>query len=148
MTNEQYYSTTANVTNNVTATWAKPELVNAMLVPNGKKGEQAAKADAVELTSTSAATAFGNGLLVIPNNGIDGFEKGAESFTINYTLTQEDGTKLTYDYTHKFAPVWEMAKKYTYNITINLTEILIKPTVTDWVDEPGGNVPLDGYTRL
>lgn len=126
LTNAQYSTTTANTTDAVAATWATPTPVDAMMVPNAD-GNGAAAA----VTLTTGAQTFGNGLLVIPDGG-------AESFTINYTLTQEDGTALTYDYTHEFTPTWEMAKKYTYNVVINLTEIEVTPSVTKW-DETNGS---------
>lgn len=133
LTNAQYSSTTANTTAAVTAAWETPTTpVDEMKVPNA---DGDAAADAVTLTT--AAKTFGNGLLVIPDGG-------AESFTINYTLTQEDGTELTYNYKHTFTPYpsWKMAKKYTYNITINLTEIEVEPTITDWDPEAGSGVTL------
>ena len=122
--NAKYNSTESDcTTGELTAEWTSTEKVN-LAVP----GESGAAATSVTLTSTSAL--FGNGLLVIPDNY-------ATSFTINYTLTQSDGTSNTYDYTYTL-PVksatnkWEMAKKYFYNINITLSEIEVTPSITDW----------------
>lgn len=69
---------------------------------------------------------FGVGLLVLP---------GAQtSFTINYTITHTAGVTNTYDYTHTLTGTWDMAKKYIYNVTLNLNEILVDPDVADWTD--------------
>lgn len=70
--------------------------------------------------------AFGNGLLVLPGN--------QTSFTVNYTITHAEGVTNTFDYTHTLSGTWDMAKKYIYNITLNLNEIEVDPLVKDWVD--------------
>lgn len=134
LTNDQYNQNVVNTTAAVDASW-DPVTTDAMLVPNAD-GDGAAD----PVTLTTGEQLFGNGLLVIPDGG-------AESFTINYTLTQEDGTALTYNYTHLLTPNWEMAKKYFYNITISLTEILIEPSVTDWGEEEIPT-PINGYDKL
>ncbi|MBR5301042.1 MAG: fimbrillin family protein [Bacteroidales bacterium] len=112
-------------TGGVAATWEKGAPTAAVKVPNAGGSDAA---DAVTLTSTPQL--FGNGLLVVP----DGY---ADSFTINYTLTQNGGPANTYNYTYTLneGVKWSMAKKYFYNITITLSEILIAPSVEDWIDD-------------
>lgn len=81
----------------------------------------------VELTT--AEQSFGNGLLVVPGTGV--------KFTISYTITDPDGT-TSHDYTYTYGEgdgenvVWAAGKKYTYSISMNVNEIRIDPSVTDW----------------
>lgn len=121
LSNNQYNQTTAQATQNVTANWAANAAIAAVTVPN-VAGDGAAPV----LTLTTSYQLFGNGLLVVPGY--------AESFTINYTLTQDGGIANTYDYTYTLPEggKWEMAKKYFYNISFDLTEIEVNPTVTIW----------------
>ena len=129
------YASTSNIgTSNVEATWTPGTPTAKVYVPNAA-GD--GKAESVSLTDVPEP--FGNGLLVVPNGG-------AGSFTINYTLTQADNTKNTFDYTYNFPqPVsWEMAKKYTYKINITLSEVEIDPSVEDWQTATAEDVKLDG----
>ena len=118
--NSQCWTDVANETGKVNATWATEDPVN-LAVP---RADGTTTADGVTLTADEQL--FGNGLLVVPG-------ACAESFTINYTLTQSDNTANTYNYTYTLpAGEWKMAKKYFYNINITLTEIEVKPSVTEW----------------
>lgn len=120
LSNGQFNEETAQETDRVVATWSNTTPKNDVPVPNAN-GKDVAKA--VKLTTTPEL--FGNGLLVVPGY--------ADSFTINYTLTQGDGTANTFDYTYTLPTgKWEMAKKYFYNINISLHEIEVDPSVTDW----------------
>ena len=122
LTNPQFKTTGTVATANVDAKWtcADPASIK---VPNAD-----GSGNATPVVLDADAEPFGNGLLVVP----DGY---AGSFTINYTLTQEDGTANIYDYTYNLpAGTWEMAKKYVYNINITLTEIEVTPSITDWVE--------------
>ena len=78
---------------------------------------------------TTTAQAVGEGILVVPddNDETDDYT----SFTINYTL---DGLVYSYTYTPADLDVHQ-AKKYTFAITMTLNEIIIAPTVTDFVEE-------------
>ena len=125
-------------TGDITATWDLTGMTQESIkVPNSSGN---AFANAVTLNNEEQL--FGNGLLVVP----DGY---AKSFTINYTLTQGDGTANNYNYTYYLptptsgTKAWEMAKKYFYNINITLTEVLVKPGVAKWEDQ-SSNTPLDG----
>ena len=121
LSNGQYNENSAQTTERVEATWTPDDKVDAVQVPD-KNGNGAAPT----VTLTTSYQLFGNGLLVVPGY--------ADSFTINYTLTQEGGTANTYDYTYTLpaGATWEMAKKYFYNISFDLTEIEVNPSVTDW----------------
>lgn len=133
LTNSQYNAATAQTTGNVEAVWTPGAETAALTVPDAAG---AAAADAVTLTTSWQL--FGNGLLVVPGY--------ADSFTINYTLTQADGTANTYDYTYTLPDggSWDMAKKYFYNISFDLREIEVDPSVTDWdASHAGVNTPVD-----
>lgn len=78
---------------------------------------------------TLDAQAVSNGLLVVPQN--------QTSFTINYTITNGSGeniVKHTMDYTFPLIGTdkWSDAKKYIYNINIDLHEITFTADVTDY----------------
>lgn len=85
-------------------------------------------------TVTTTARQVGAGILVVPddNDSTDDYT----SFTINYTL---DGNAYTYTYTPANLDVHQ-AKKYTFAITMTLNEIIIAPTVTDYVEENDNTV--------
>lgn len=108
-------------TPSLNAGWSNRTNKGSVVVPN-----TAANAEAGVQTLTNTFETYGNGILVLPGNS-------ADSFTINYTLDQ-DGTAQTYNYTYTFDPAvnWEMAHKYTYNISISFTEIEVEPTVKKW----------------
>lgn len=128
--NDAVYQGTLALTNNVYATKTSYASADADVAAAWAPG------DAKNLAVTSGAVVCGttaldfgaNGLLVVPGE--------QTSFTVNYTITHEGGVTNTYNYTHTLSGNWEMAKKYIYNITLNLNEILIDPSVEDWVDVP------------
>ena len=124
LTNNQYSATTGTVsTDNISAVWT-PGNAESLKVPNAVGSDAAAA-----VTLNAEYQLFGNGLLVVP----DGY---ADSFTINYTLTQKDNTANIYDYTYDLPDgSWKMAKKYFYNINIDLTEIEVAPEVDSWEAE-------------
>lgn len=90
-------------------------------------------------TFSNITTSFqqvGDGILVVPddNDTTDDYA----SFTINYTLNGND-----YSYTHTPADLdVHQAKKYTFQITMTLNEIIIAPTVTDFVEEGSNAVTI------
>lgn len=69
--------------------------------------------------------------------------QGMNKLTIVYTIISEDGSQFketkelvlanVKDSNSKAYNNWEAGKHYTYTITIGTDEILIAPTVTDWV---------------
>ena len=80
-----------------------------------------------ESTENRASNTIGSGLLVVPDGGFT-------SFTINYTL---NGNNFDYTYTPTPSVTLEQDKKYYYDITFSLHEILVNPTVENWGN--GGN---------
>ena len=131
LNNEEGYAlvTPAPTTAAVVPSWSPSDAVDNIFVPNAAGSDKA-----TALTLTSTPTLFGNGLLVVPGY--------ATSFTINYTLIQEDGTANTFDYKYNLPSggSWKMAMKYFYNINITLSEIEVDPSVTKWNET---NVPVE-----
>jgi len=80
---------------------------------------------------TTSEQAFGD-LMVVPDQGM-------ASFTINYTI---DGNTYNYIYTPASTTLAQ-ATKYVYNITFNLHEIEIAPSVADW--STGSTTPVNVY---
>ena len=122
VTNNNYATTgTECTTENLGASWGYTDLVNVKLVENGIVNDDFKN----DLPLTGTSTTFGtNGILVIPSV--------QTSFTINYTITQPDGTPNTFDYEYELSGNWEMAKKYVYKISMTLSEIEISPEIDDW----------------
>lgn len=121
--NTTFNKTAVPTITGVTATWSDKDPIASVYVPNADGTDKAAP-----IILTSDSQLFGNGLLVVPDHY-------ATSFTINYTLTQGDGTANIYDYTYTLPTgAWEMAKKYFYNIHITLSEIEVTPSIADWVE--------------
>lgn len=84
-------------------------------------------------TLTSTSTEYKKGLLLIP-------ESPMTSFVIDYTVTV-GGDSHKFTYTHKTSTTtgtsnltWAAGKKYTYEITMTLSEIEVSPTVSTWED--------------
>ena len=75
---------------------------------------------------TDPGVAVGNGLLVVPDDTAN--SPDFTSFTITYEL---DGKEYTYTYTPASVDL-QQGKKYIFNITFKLHEILINPTVENW----------------
>lgn len=128
--NEKYTSTgTDCVTDNLTTpNW--PSKGTAVSLAVGKP-DGSAVAPALVLP-TDKFSEFG-GAMVIPSN--------QTSFTIKYEI---EGYAQVFTYTHTLTPTdtWDMARKYTYNITITLKGIEIKPEVVEWEPVTSVDVPL------
>ena len=113
----------------ITGVWSSPtNQGESITVPGWTSG--------TAVTTTPAAV--GNGLVVVPTNGITPATNSFTGFEIGYTFNGQD---LTYTYNDNV--VLEQAKKYTYAINFTLTEIEINPSVADWtpVDATSVNVP-------
>ena len=70
------------------------------------------------------------------------------NLVINYTVSSTDGSSFTETKTIPLAgidptsPTWNPGKKYTYNVTIGTSEILIDPIILDW-DPVGAELPVE-----
>ena len=78
---------------------------------------------------TTSAQQVDAGILVVPDENDEAADY--TSFTINYKL---DGNPYSFTYIPADLDVHQ-AKKYTFAITMTLNEIIIAPTVTDYVEE-------------
>lgn len=118
------YNGTLTVTNGdvISTSWTDNEEAQSISVP------------AEDLTINPAAQAaqpYGTaGLLVVPNTGVN--------FVITYSVTDTDQVSHVYKYTYPLTEQWAAGKKYTYNVTMNVNEIEITPSVTSWGE---GNTP-------
>ena len=118
-----------NWTNHTTA-------VSNVFVPN-----TGATANADKVPCSVVSAPFGNGLMVVPKK----YSSAYPSITINYTITMDD-VSTTYNFDYVFALSgdfeWEPGKKYTYNITLNLQEIKIAPSVDTWADGESSTITI------
>lgn len=93
-------------------------------------------ADSDAGTDGNQPAEYGKGLLLIPVSPMS-------SFVIDYTITiGQNAQNFTYTYTPGSALTWDAGKKYTYNIVITLSEIMVTPSVTEWsdTDEEGNSL--------
>ena len=135
ITNNNYQSHSVNQTNSLTANWSDYTVSTTGLAVPGASG-----ATASPVTLSSSYEPFGSGLLVIP-------DQYAKSFTINYTITQDGKTSSTYNYTYDLPEKsetnkWEMAKKYSYLINFNMSEIEVTPSINNWSATTAENVDI------
>lgn len=79
-------------------------------------------------TLTTDFVTVGRGLMIVPD---DAATDDFLSFTISYTYDSKD---YTYTYTPASRSV-DQKKHYIYEITFQLHEIYINPTVEDWADQ-------------
>ena len=118
-------------TPDLSTAWAKATKKGSPLyVPAAPNAEGVVNQAAAQVANDGDYVPYGNGLLVVPGYS-------ADSFTINYTLKQDDDVAQTFDYTYTFPADlnWEMAHKYIYKINITFTEIEIDPEVEKLTDE-------------
>jgi hypothetical protein len=113
-----YDGTNSKVPTDVTGGWSLPTNKADAAVPGWSASTIA--------VAPATATTIGNGLMVVPTNGI-GETKSFTGFEIAYSFNGQDFT-----YTYSSNVVLEQAKKYTYDITFTLTEIEINPSVDNW----------------
>lgn len=123
-----YTAGRANTGQSVAGTWSSLGSTADVAVPNWT-------AAAIAYDGSGNGVPVGDGLMIVPDDtGSDDFT----SFTIAYSL---DGN----DYTYTYAPASKnvvQGQHYIYNIVFDLHEIEITPSVTDWADQTGENVPI------
>lgn len=93
------------------------------------------------LASTDLTTSFVNdGAVVVPCKDAAPTFDSFTGFKVYFTM---NGSDMVYQYTPSAAEkVLTQGKKYIFDLTFNLTEIIIEPTVLDWV-----NNDFDGVTE-
>ncbi len=79
---------------------------------------------------TSSFVGVGDGLLVVPTSEISPATNSISSFDIEYYL---NGNLYTYNYVPAVL-TYEKGKKYIYDITMTLHEIIVEPSVVAWTD--------------
>lgn len=117
--------------------------IKEMIIP-GRKDTQVYTSATQEITSTATAVANEDVVIYIPQKFTDETSKIEITYTI--TTTVEGSTTPVvqtvvkeYPIKDKFAE-WEMGKKYIFNLTFSLGEILWAPAVEPWVDAPAGSI--------
>jgi len=125
----------ATGTLSATSAWPNPTPAS-LTVPVEDNYEFVLTADSDASTAGNQPAEYGKGLLLIP-------ESPMSSFVIDYTITiGQNAQDFTYTYTPDSPLTWEAGKKYTYNIVITLSEIMVTPSVTEWSDTDGEDNPL------
>lgn len=128
-------TTTPNVAS-VTAAWSDLGSAQSVVVP-GWAGASSA------LTNTSDYSAVGDGLMIVPPTSAAAFS----GFTVTYEIKDPDADTWK-SYTYTYTPtepsgrVLAQGYQYTYNITFNLNEIVIAPTVDTWETGTGQNITI------
>lgn len=66
----------------------------------------------------------------------------AQQLKVNYQISTDKGKtwiaqEQTVDVLNKNVTKWEMGKKYTYTLSIGMTEILLDPAVAEWTEGTG-----------
>ena len=92
---------------------------------------------------TTVTETTGKEIILLPQ----ALTTGTQKITISYNISTDGGTtwipqKQTADLTTTAVPKWEMGKKYTYTITIGMTEIIFDPAVSNWTNGTGGEIEL------
>lgn len=110
---------------------AKGSALNVEVCPNDDASTAFVESDVI-LTKT--ANLLNKQPLFIP-------QTMAGNLVVEYTIASTDGSKFTETKAIKLSGlegngVWQPGRKYTYTITIGTSEILIDPTVDDWVEVP------------
>ena len=92
-------------------------------------------------SAVNAPAAATKEIILLPQELIAGQQK----ITVNYQISTDGGT--TYinqvqevDLKNATVAAWEMGKKYTYNLSIGMTEIIFDPAVTYWTEAAGGDI--------
>ncbi len=114
------------------------------VITPGRKDNQVYTSETQEITLTATAVAKEDVVIYIPQKFDDATSKIRVTYTI--TTTVEGSTTPVvqtvvreYPISDKFAE-WEMGKKYIFNLTFSLDEILWAPAVEPWVDAPAGSI--------
>lgn len=132
ITNGAYDSATdGDDINQVTASWTNPETeLDGVSVPNAAGTDLPG-----DMALTATPQEYGAGLLVLPN-AVSG-----RSIDIQYTI--DGGSPLNKTVFLTQPASWEMGKKYIYNLTINVNEILIDAEVKSWVETAGQDITIN-----
>ena len=124
------------------ATYA--QLPTEKITPSGTNDDQVYTSATQEITTTLTPVTTEDVVIYIPQEFTDETSKIKVTYTI--TTTVEGSTTPVvqtvvreYPIKDKFAE-WEMGKKYIFNLTFSLDEVLWAPAVEPWVDAPAGSI--------
>lgn len=124
------------------ATYA--QLPTEKIIPSGTNDDQVYTSATQEITTTLTPVTTEDVVIYIPQEFTDETSKIEITYTI--TTTVEGSTTPVvqtvvreYPIKDKFAE-WEMGKRYIFNLTFSLGEILWAPAVEPWVDAPAGSI--------
>lgn len=119
---------------------------------SGTKVAQVYTSENQEITSTLSPVAKEDVVIYIPQKFTEETDlKKISKIKVTYTITTtvegthgsttevEQTVEREYPIKDKFAE-WEMGKKYIFNLTFKLDEILWAPAVEPWVDAPAGEI--------
>ena len=122
------------------ATYA--QLPTEKITPSGTNDDQVYTSATQEITTTLTPVTTEDVVIYIPQEFTDETSKIEITYTI--TTTVEGSTTPVvqtvvreYPIKDKFAE-WEMGKRYIFNLTFSLDEILWAPAVEPWVDVTSG----------
>lgn len=91
-------------------------------------------------SAVHAAAAAGKEIILLPQ----ALTAGQQKITVNYQIRTDGGTWIDQvqevDLKNATVEAWEMGKKYTYNLSIGMTEIIFDPAVTYWTEAAGGDI--------
>ena len=92
-------------------------------------------------SAVHAAAATGKEIILLPQE----LTTGQQKITVNYQISTNNGTTWIdqvqeVDLKNATVASWEMGKKYTYNLSIGMTEIIFDPAVTYWTEATGGDI--------
>lgn len=120
------------------------QLPTEKITPSGTNDDQVYTSATQEITTTLTPVTTEDVVIYIPQEFTDETSKIEITYTI--TTTVEGSTTPVvqtvvreYPIKDKFAE-WEMGKRYIFNLTFSLDEILWAPAVEPWVDAPAGSI--------
>ena len=122
------------------------QLPTEKITPSGTKDDQVYTSATQEITTTLTPVANEDVVIYIPQKFTDESSKIKVTYTITTTVegsTPGSTTEVVqtvereYPIKSQFAE-WEMGKKYIFNLTFSLDEILWAPAVEPWVDVTSG----------
>lgn len=114
------------------------------VITPGRKDNQVYTSATQEITTTLTPVTTEDVVIYIPQKFTDETSKIEITYTIRTTVDGSDTPVVQtvvreYPIKDKFAE-WEMGKKYIFNLTFSLDEILWAPAVEPWVDAPAGSI--------
>ena len=146
ITNANYAATDATAKTQPTITWTPDTKIASGVAVSGISDHDLT-ASFYPTNADNSAANWAN-IMIIPSDteGLTPAARGFDSFTVTYTVKAQPGfaaQQYTYTYwpsgTVGTAKNVDEGKIYTYQLTFNLHEIRVEPSVTDWVENGDGS---------